>query len=120
SDAGIRGRLPCGGASGAFALPGADRGVRDRPGRGLPDGDLRHLPVAPARAGGDLVTQQPAALERQAAYEVTVAQLAWLGAGTLFIVLRLAGAFSISVGGAELDHLSGAWQAHAGNEDARF
>jgi len=62
----------------------------------------------------------PAAAAGRTAYEVSVAQLAWLGAGGLFVALRVAGLVSIPVGGPELDHLSGAWQAHAGNTDDRF
>lgn len=52
--------------------------------------------------------------------EVTWATVAWLLAGAVFIVFRIAGVLSMPVGGAELDHLAGAWQARIGVEDDRF
>lgn len=52
--------------------------------------------------------------------DVSVATILWVVLGSLFVSLRFAGVLSIPIGGVELDHLSGAWQAHAGNDDARF
>lgn len=57
---------------------------------------------------------------RPATREISVGALLWLGVGGVFVFLRLAGMLSIAVGGAELDALSGAWQAHAGHDDVRF
>ena len=58
--------------------------------------------------------------ERPREFEVTAGQLTWLVLGAVFVGFRLAGLLSLPVGGAELDSLSGAWQAHAGNTDERF
>ncbi len=58
--------------------------------------------------------------ERPREFEVTAGQLIWFLLGTVFIGIRLAGLLSLPIGGAELDSLSGAWQAHAGNADDRF
>ena len=66
------------------------------------------------------MTEEPAAAERQPGVEISVGTLAWIAAGTVFVALRLAGVMSIPIGGVELEHLSGAWQAHAGNADGRF
>ncbi len=57
---------------------------------------------------------------RPATREISVGALLWVGVGALFVLVRLAGLLSIPVGGAELDALSGAWQAHAGHEDTRY
>ena len=57
---------------------------------------------------------------RQRTVEVSVAQLAWIVAGTAFFAYRLAAFLSAPVGGVELDSLAGAWQAHAGTPDERF
>ena len=57
---------------------------------------------------------------RPATREVSVGTLLWLGLGALFVFTRLAGMMSIPVGGAELDALSGAWQAHDGHSDSRY
>ena len=54
------------------------------------------------------------------AFEVSASTLAWVATGAVFVVMRFAGFLSIPVGGPELASLSGAWQAHAGNEDGRF
>ena len=64
----------------------------------------------------------PFAEERvQPTREISVAMLAWIGAGAVFVLIRLAGVMSIAVGGAELAGLSGAWAAHSGSSgDARF
>lgn len=59
-------------------------------------------------------------VSRPATREISVGSLLWLGLGSGFVLLRLAGLLSIPVGGAELDSLSGAWQAHAGHTDSRF
>ena len=52
--------------------------------------------------------------------EVSVATLGWLGLGSVFVLMRLAYVLEAPVGGAELIHLSGAWQARIGVDDARF
>ena len=66
------------------------------------------------------MTQDERAPGRLEGYEVSLGTLLWILAGALFIGVRLAGLLSIPVGGVELDSLSGAWQAHAGNGDSRF
>lgn len=57
---------------------------------------------------------------RRSAPALTVGGLAWCALGGLFIALRLGAALGTPVGGAELDGLAGAWQAHAGSTDTRF
>ena len=52
--------------------------------------------------------------------ELSLGAILWVAAGALFVAIRLAGVLSIPVGGVELDHLAGAWQANVGNDDARF
>lgn len=51
---------------------------------------------------------------------VSVAALAWTAAVALFLGIRVGVALGSPVGGAELVHLSGAWQAHLGIDDDRF
>ncbi|MCA9829879.1 MAG: hypothetical protein KC495_05355 [Dehalococcoidia bacterium] len=51
---------------------------------------------------------------------VNVRQLAWLLAATVFVLTRVVAALNLPVFGAELVHLSGAWQASIGVDDARF
>ena len=51
---------------------------------------------------------------------VSVGALAWLLVGAIFVALRIGTAFEAPVGGAELVHLSGAWQARMGADDARY
>jgi hypothetical protein len=51
---------------------------------------------------------------------MSVAAIAWVAVGAVFIGLRLAAALDTPVGGPELIHLSGAWTAHLGDEDSRF
>ncbi len=51
---------------------------------------------------------------------ISVATLTWLAAGLAFAALRLGPVLNAPVGGTELDHLSGAWQASIGNGDARL
>lgn len=51
---------------------------------------------------------------------IPVAAVAWTAATAVFLLLRLAPISQARVGGFELEHLSGAWQAHAGANDARF
>lgn len=51
---------------------------------------------------------------------LTVGALAWWALGALFIAIRLGAALGTPVGGAELDALAGAWQAHVGSSDSRF
>ncbi|HNO65385.1 MAG TPA: hypothetical protein PKK39_03495, partial [Tepidiformaceae bacterium] len=52
--------------------------------------------------------------------EVSLGALLWIGIGAVFVLVRLAGVLSMPVGGAELDALSGAWQAHEGHTGVRF
>ncbi|MEO8538431.1 MAG: hypothetical protein ABI577_01730 [bacterium] len=66
------------------------------------------------------MTEMIGAEVRSSPRDVSIAMLAWIGVGSLFVLIRLAGVLSIPVGGAELDHLAGAWQAHAGNGDERY
>lgn len=51
---------------------------------------------------------------------VTVGAMAWAGVAAVFVLLRLGPVFQTPVGGPELVHLSGAWQASAGFDDSRF
>ncbi|MXY35741.1 MAG: hypothetical protein F4Y54_03040 [Dehalococcoidia bacterium] len=51
---------------------------------------------------------------------VSVAAIAWVLIVALFILLRVGLVWRAPVGGAELAHLSGAWQARIGVEDDRY
>ena len=51
---------------------------------------------------------------------VTPRDVAWLSAVAAFVGLRLLAALNLPVFGAELAHLSGAWQASIGVDDPRF
>lgn len=51
---------------------------------------------------------------------VSVATIAWVLVVALFILLRVGLVWRAPVGGAELAHLSGAWQARIGVEDDRY
>ena len=51
---------------------------------------------------------------------VSVASVVWALAIALFILLRVGVVWRAPVGGAELAHLSGAWQAGGGVEDSRY
>lgn len=51
---------------------------------------------------------------------VTPRALAWLAAIGVFVLVRLFAAMNLPVFGAELVHLSGAWQASIGVDDTRF
>ncbi len=51
---------------------------------------------------------------------VSVAAIAWVLVVALFILLRVGLVWRAPVGGAELAHLSGAWQASLGVEDGRY
>ncbi len=51
---------------------------------------------------------------------IGISGLAWTVAGAVFILLRLGPLWQAPVGGAELIHLSGAWQAREGIGDPRF
>ena len=53
-------------------------------------------------------------IERRELATFTVADLAWAVAAGIFVLLRLGPVWQAPVGGAELDHLSGAWQASIG------
>ncbi len=51
---------------------------------------------------------------------VSVEALAWTAAVAVFLAIRLGALLNLPVAGAELVHLSGAWQARIGVEDDRF
>lgn len=51
---------------------------------------------------------------------VTVAAVVWVLVVALFVLLRVGLVWRAPVGGAELAHLAGAWQARIGIEDARY
>ncbi len=51
---------------------------------------------------------------------VSVASVAWVLVVVLFVLLRVGLVWRAPVGGAELTHLSGAWQARIGIEDHRY
>ena len=53
-------------------------------------------------------------------YEISVRHLLWLTAALVFVLLRLGPVWQAPVGGAELIHLSGAWQAREGIGDDRY
>jgi len=57
---------------------------------------------------------------KRGALEISGAALAWGVLAALFLALRLGPIWQAPVGGAEWLHLSGAWQARAGEPDARF
>ena len=54
------------------------------------------------------------------AFSVSIETIAWTAVITLFLGLRIAHVLLAPVGGAELVHLSGAWQAREGVTDDRF
>jgi hypothetical protein len=51
---------------------------------------------------------------------VSISAIAWTAVGIAFVLLRLGPIWQAPVGGAELIHLSGAWQARIGLPDDRF
>ena len=51
---------------------------------------------------------------------ISVGTIAWAAVVVLFILLRVGVIWRAPVGGAELAHLSGAWQARIGVEDERY
>ena len=52
--------------------------------------------------------------------KVSVTAVAWVGVSAVFVLLRLGFVLNAPVGGFELIHLAGAWQASIGETDARF
>ncbi len=62
----------------------------------------------------------PAASASRLAPAVSLAAVAWILVVALFILLRVGLVWRAPVGGAELDHLAGAWQAGAGVGDERY
>ena len=62
--------------------------------------------------------RRPRGLSRRRA--VSVAAIAWVLVVVLFVLLRVGLVWRAPVGGAELAHLSGAWQARIGVEDSRY
>lgn len=57
---------------------------------------------------------------RAARLTLSVGTIAWGVAAAVFLLLRLGPIWEMPVGGGELVHLSGAWQARVGADDARF
>ena len=53
-------------------------------------------------------------------FSVTVAGVAWAAATAVFLLLRVAALLTLPVGGPEVIHLAGAWQASIGVADERF
>jgi hypothetical protein len=51
---------------------------------------------------------------------VSLGAVLWVAAAAMFIGLRLAAVLNLPVTGAELEHLSGAWEASIGVNDGRF
>lgn len=51
---------------------------------------------------------------------IRISTLAWAGCTLLFLLLRIGPVWRAPVSGAELIHVSGAWQAHLGIADSRF
>lgn len=58
--------------------------------------------------------------ERRAVAVVTVADIAWVAVALIFVLMRLGPTWQSPVGGAELDAVSGAWNAQLGIDDARW
>lgn len=52
--------------------------------------------------------------------EISVSTILWLGVSAVFVLLRVSFAVNAPVGGFELIHLAGAWQASIGETDTRF
>lgn len=71
----------------------------------------------PGEVYEDAATAQPA--PRPVAV-VPVAAVAWAAAALLFVLLRFGPVIQAPVGGAEVEQLSGAWQARIGVADDRF
>jgi hypothetical protein len=76
-------------------------------------GTLESTPVSAASQTGESAGTQPL-------IELRLSTLAWAAAIALFLLLRIGPIFQAPVGGAELVHLSGAWQARLGAPDDRF
>ncbi len=53
-------------------------------------------------------------------FTFTLGHAIWIAAGIIFAALRLGPTWQAPVGGAELLHLAGAWQANIGLEDSRY
>ncbi|MCC6388387.1 MAG: hypothetical protein IT302_13515 [Dehalococcoidia bacterium] len=67
-----------------------------------------------------LVLESDEPSSKRGAFKISGAVLAWAVLGALFLALRLGPTWQAPVGGAEWLHLSGAWQARAGEPDGRF
>lgn len=67
-----------------------------------------------------LATRDDATTVTRPLLTVSVLGLAWAAAATVFLALRLAVIWQAPVGGSELTHLSGAWNASLGLDDERF
>ena len=63
---------------------------------------------------------EPAETKTPRAVELSGEVVAWVVASALFVGLRLGTVWHSAVGGAELDSLSGAWQARIGQADDRY
>ncbi len=66
------------------------------------------------------VVQAPSPIVDDRLVVLPIAAFAWVGLGILFVAIRIWPIWGTPVGGAELVHLSGAWNAHAGVEDSRY
>ncbi len=63
---------------------------------------------------------EEARVETRPAVQVPVVALVWAACAAVFVALRIAPVWHTPVSGAELVHLSGAWQARVGVADDRF
>ncbi|MBI2765580.1 MAG: hypothetical protein HYX53_06675 [Chloroflexi bacterium] len=94
----------------------------------IEDGDTSGTPDLRRPGGGRQNGESPAVIgvaDAEAAaggrgIEISVAAFAWVALTAVFLALRIAPVFRASVSGAELIHLSGAWQARIGSPDDRF
>ena len=65
-------------------------------------------------------SDRPTANVAERVVVIPIGALAWAGAGILFVALRIWPIWGTPVGGAELVHLSGAWNGHVGVDDSRY
>ncbi len=82
-----------------------------------PERDLIEPTVAMARPEDEV---EPFDEPARPLFTLRADVLAWLGLSAAFMLLRLGTIWHASVGGPELDGLSGAWQARVGVADERF
>lgn len=65
-------------------------------------------------------TEPTGSTSPRAGVTIRVSTLAWAAGVLIFLLLRIGPVWRAPVSGAELIHLSGAWQAHLGIGDSRF